>query len=47
MSITITDTTVDPLLVPDSQSLAAFIGVTVANTNTLSSTETVSGDGFV
>ena len=42
MSITITDTTVDPLLVTDGQSLAAYKGVTVADTSPLSST----GNGF-
>jgi hypothetical protein len=42
LPITITDTTTNPLLVTDGQSLAAYKGVTVADTNTLSSTETVS-----
>lgn len=42
MSITITDTTSDPLLVTSGQPLAAFKAITVADTSPLSNTETVS-----
>jgi hypothetical protein len=42
MAITITDVTTNPLLVTDGQSLAAFKGATVADTNTLSDIENVS-----
>ncbi len=42
MAITITDKTTNPLLVTDGQSLAAFKGVTVADSSPLSNTETVS-----
>jgi hypothetical protein len=42
MSVTISDKTTNPLLVTDGQSLAAYKGVTVADTSPLSNTETVS-----
>jgi hypothetical protein len=42
MSVTISDKTTNPLLVTGDQSLAAYRGVTVADTNLLSDTETVS-----
>jgi hypothetical protein len=42
MPVTITDKTVNPLLVTDGQSLTAYKGVTVTDTNPLSTTETVS-----
>ena len=42
MAITITDKTADPLIVAEGQPVAAYEGVTVADTNPLSSTETVS-----
>ena len=41
MSVTIGDKTTNPLLVTDGQSLAAYTGVTVTDTNPLSNTETV------
>jgi Ca2+-binding RTX toxin-like protein len=40
--ITITDKTVDSVLITDDQSLVAYNGVTVADTSTVSDTETVS-----
>jgi hypothetical protein len=42
MALTIGGKTVDPLLVTDGQSLAPYKGVTVADTGSLASTETVS-----
>jgi hypothetical protein len=42
MSITIADTTVDPLLVTDGQSRAAFKGVTVGDSSPSSNTDAVS-----
>ena len=42
MAITITDKTADPLIVAEGQPVAAYEGVTVADTNPLDSTETVS-----
>jgi hypothetical protein len=42
MSITITDDTTNPVLVTEGQSLAAFKGVTAADSSPLSNTETVS-----
>ncbi len=42
MTVTITDKTVDPVLVTEGQSLNAFKGVTIADSNILSSTEAVS-----
>ena len=42
MSITITDNTANPLIVAEGQPVAAYQGVTVADTNPLDSTETVS-----
>ena len=42
MSITVGDSTFDPLLVTDGQSVDAFKGVTVADTDTLSNTEVAS-----
>jgi hypothetical protein len=42
MSVTINDKTINPTLVTDGQSLTAYKGVTVTDTNPLSNTETVS-----
>jgi hypothetical protein len=42
VAITITDKTADPLIVAEGQPVAAYEGVTVADTNPLDSTETVS-----
>jgi hypothetical protein len=42
MPITITDTVVNPLIVAEGQPVAAYEGATVADTNPLDSTETVS-----
>jgi hypothetical protein len=42
VAITITDKTTDPLIVAEGQPVAAYEGVTVADTNPLDSTETVS-----
>jgi hypothetical protein len=42
MTVTITDKTVDPLLLADGQSVTTFKGITVTDTAALSNTETVS-----